>query len=296
LPAQQSVQATLATIADAVDTAELLPPAVIVVGDVVAMREQLGWREHRALQGVRVLLPRSSTRSSRVALALRHAGAAVIEVPIAREVGGDPAALARLAVEVREGRVGTLIVTDVDAVRRLTAAMMQVGADVRAFAGTRLWSMDSRTSQALRSELGLDPDEDLSTVEELRRIAPSARGPVVILGREEVGHDLPASLGGRTVVSARTVPITGIELPEVDVVVVPASRLVAPMVRALGGRDDPMVAMGPKAAAALRALDRRVDAEASEPTGSSVVAAVVTALAAHEVGTGSRSTAGHRDD
>ncbi|MEX1176885.1 MAG: uroporphyrinogen-III C-methyltransferase [Nitriliruptor sp.] len=278
LPAQRSVEGTLATIADAADAAELEPPAVIVVGDVVAMREQLGWRERRVLQGVRVLLPRSSQRPSRVAVELRHAGAAVFEVPVAREVEGDSAALARLAVEIRDGLVGTLIATDVRGIRRLLDALSQVGADVRSLAGTQLWSVGSRTGARLRSELGLRPDADLASATELLAAATPPEHPVVVLGAQDEARAVAAPLGGRAVVSSRTVPSPGVAVPEVDVVVLPASGLVEPTVEALDDRDDPIVAMGPATAAAVRAQGRSVAAEASEPTGGAVVEAVVAAL------------------
>jgi len=44
-PSQRTVTATLATIADVVEAARIHPPAVLVVGEVVHLREKLNWYE-----------------------------------------------------------------------------------------------------------------------------------------------------------------------------------------------------------------------------------------------------------
>lgn len=278
LSTQRSVLATLATIADAADDADLRPPAVIVVGDVAAMREQLAWREHRTLHGVRVLLPRISDRASRLAAQLRHAGAAVLEVPVAHEVDGDPAALARLAVDVREGRIGTLVTFDADAVWRLTKALTHVDADVRALARTQLWAVGAHTGERLRVNFGLSPDAESASPTALLETTRPMVGPVVVLAADGSDGGLAAHLGARSVVTTRMVPIEAAAWPDVDAVVVPASRLAPLLVDALAGGDTATVAMGPITTAALREAGCKVDAQASEPTGPAVIAAIAAAL------------------
>lgn len=279
LPTQRSVVGTLATIADVVEAADLPAPAIIVVGDVVAMREQLSWRERRPLHGTRVLLPRLSQRTSTVAGELRHAGAAVIELHVAREEAGDPAALARLAVEVRDGKVGTLVALGADGMQQLVSSLTQVGADVRALAGTDVWAVGGRATARIRDGFGLQADRTFASPTALLAAAPQARGPVVVLAPDGADHGVAALLSARVVVSARTVFAGCPDVPAFDAVVVPTARLAGPVLAAVGDRLAPIVSMGPTTSAALLEAGGRVDVEAARPTGEALVTALVAALA-----------------
>lgn len=279
LPTQRSVAGTLDTIADRVEAADLPAPAIIVVGDVVAMREQLSWREHRPLHGARVLLPRISQRTSSIAGELRHAGAAVVELHVAHEMPGDPAALARLAVEVRDGEVGTLVALGADGVHHLVSSLTQVEADVRALAGTDVWAVGGRTAARVREGLGLQADRTYASPAALLAAAPEARGPVVVLAPDGADHGVAAMLSARVVVSARTVSDGCPEVPEFDAVVVPTARLAGPVLAVVGDRRAPIVSMGPTTSTALLDAGGRVDVEARRPTGESLVAALTVALA-----------------
>ena len=59
VPQQRTVVATLRDVAERVRAAGLMSPAVIVVGEVVRMRETIGWFDRRPLFGRRILVPRT---------------------------------------------------------------------------------------------------------------------------------------------------------------------------------------------------------------------------------------------
>src|SRR5947209_7898622 len=61
---QQSIEGTLATIADVVEEKKFLPPAVTVIGDVVKLREKLNWYEKRPLFGERIVVTRTRDQAS----------------------------------------------------------------------------------------------------------------------------------------------------------------------------------------------------------------------------------------
>src|SRR5829696_8922055 len=79
---QRTVTGTLQDIADRVSEAGLKPPAIIVVGDVVALRESgLDWYERRPLFGRRVVVTRARAQAGELSTELERLGAEVHEFP-----------------------------------------------------------------------------------------------------------------------------------------------------------------------------------------------------------------------
>jgi uroporphyrinogen III methyltransferase / synthase len=72
---QTTVVSTLDELAAAAKEAELAGPVVMVVGDVVEMREALSWFETKPLFGWRVLVPRTKEQSGGLVQKLRSTGA-----------------------------------------------------------------------------------------------------------------------------------------------------------------------------------------------------------------------------
>jgi uroporphyrinogen III methyltransferase/synthase len=81
---QRTVEATLATIADAVAREAVKAPSLIVVGRVARRRERLAWLERRPLHGNRVVVTRARAQASGLAATLRALGAEVVELPAIR--------------------------------------------------------------------------------------------------------------------------------------------------------------------------------------------------------------------
>src|SRR5439155_1037342 len=78
---QQSINATLADIADAAARAKLLAPTVTVIGDVVKLRSKLNWFESRSLFGQRIAVTRTREQASQLSRQLLERGAEVLEIP-----------------------------------------------------------------------------------------------------------------------------------------------------------------------------------------------------------------------
>ncbi|WP_138416057.1 uroporphyrinogen-III C-methyltransferase [Aquibacillus sediminis] len=78
---QTSLQGTLATIADKAEQVQFKNPAIILVGHIVNLRDQMNWFEKKPLFGRQILLARTSNRESRLAKELTEKGAEVIEFP-----------------------------------------------------------------------------------------------------------------------------------------------------------------------------------------------------------------------
>ncbi len=79
--AQKTVSATLATLADASSREGIGAPAVIVVGELAGLRENLKWVERMPLFGRTIVVTRSRAAPPEFAMALRRLGAEVVEFP-----------------------------------------------------------------------------------------------------------------------------------------------------------------------------------------------------------------------
>ena len=81
-PNQQTIIGTLADIADRIEAAHLKPPATIIIGEVVSLREKLSWFEKLPLFGQTVVVTRAAEQAGELSARLRTLGAHVIEQPV----------------------------------------------------------------------------------------------------------------------------------------------------------------------------------------------------------------------
>lgn len=80
-PRQRVATGTLADIGEAVKREGLKPPAIILVGGVVSLRERLRWFDNLPLFGKKIVVTRTREQASALSLKLSRLGADVIEFP-----------------------------------------------------------------------------------------------------------------------------------------------------------------------------------------------------------------------
>lgn len=78
---QRVVTGTLQDIAERASRAGMRPPVVIVVGEVVELRERLAWFDKRPLFGKRIVVTRARQQASQLVSRLMELGAEVLEYP-----------------------------------------------------------------------------------------------------------------------------------------------------------------------------------------------------------------------
>lgn len=305
---QRTIVATLATIADAIEEAGLRAPAVLVVGDVVTLREQLSWFESRPLFGRRVVVTRDLEAGAGLVGALAEAGADVAMVPCLAVVPpSDPAALRRALSQI--GACNGVIVSSPAAARALSAALLDDGKDARALAGRRLVAIGDGTSAVLRGA-GLVADlvparaSSEGLVEALRErewldgawIHVSAEGSRDVLRTaiEEAGGRYVAAASHRTIrPSVPEAIVEGLRATEAggdgfDAVVVASGKTARHFVELLAeawgeaaARERiaaaKVIAIGQVTADAVVAIGIRVDAIAASPTDAALIDAVILA-------------------
>jgi len=95
-PDQETVTGTLDTLPELIAARGMKPPAPIVVGEVVRLREKLNWYESLPLFGQRIVVTRAREQADALAARLEALGAHAIELPtIEIRPAADPAPLDR---------------------------------------------------------------------------------------------------------------------------------------------------------------------------------------------------------
>jgi uroporphyrinogen III methyltransferase/synthase len=142
-PGQQVVTGALADIAAL--AVNLKPPTVLVVGEVVKLRDQLGWFERLPLYGKRIAITRTREQASVLRDALEELGAEVIEIPTI-EIR-DPSSWAPLnqAIE-RLGEFQYLLVTSANGVRNFVSRLKAFGRDARDLKGLTIGAIGPATA------------------------------------------------------------------------------------------------------------------------------------------------------
>lgn len=292
-PRQRTLTATVATLAGEAERAGFGAPALVVVGDVISLRDRLAWIETRPLFGTRVLVTRARAQASGFASRLEALGAEVIQFPTIRITAPtDPEPLRSAVARVEE--YDWVVFTSVNGVERFWTAMRQAGRDARSLGGVHVCAIGPATAAALEMEgvrADVVPDEFVSeAVVEALAAEVELAGARILLPRAEVAREaLPVLLRERgaavdEVAAYRTVPDSreAAELSarltagEIDVLTFTSSSTVKNFVDAVGTAigSARVASIGPITSATARELGLEVAIEAKEYTITGLVDAL----------------------
>jgi uroporphyrinogen III methyltransferase / synthase len=305
VPKQRTVTGTLEDIADRVAEAGLKPPAIIVVGEVVALREAgLDWYERRPLFGRRVVVTRARSQAGELSAELERLGAEVYEFPTIEIV--PPEDFGPLEDAIRElDSFDWLVYTSVNGVEAFMERLRHHGFDLRAVPrGAKVAAIGPATAERLE-KVGLRVDVVPGEYRAEALIdalgTGSLAGQRVLIPRARVAREiLPEKLreaGAEVVVppAYESVPSSEgreelslrLQAGEVDCVTFTASSTVENFVGAFGEEEAArllsgtrVACIGPITADTARKRGLRVDAGADEYTIPGLVEAVTNLLAA----------------
>jgi uroporphyrinogen III methyltransferase/synthase len=292
---QRTVTATISTLAAEVEAASLASPAIIVVGETVALREQLGWFEQRPLFNTHVAVTRARAQSSALVAQLTTLGASVAELPAIRI---EPLPSDELDALLDErASLEVLVLTSRNGADALFTRLADRGLDSRALAGIRIAAVGSATAEACAAH-GITPDivppagarTSLGLLDELCALGlPSGWGCGVVRAEQgderflqglvDAGARVVLARAYRTVVEPASDEQVA-DLLEADVVTFTSEstvRHVLAMLEARGMSVDelpPAVTIGPTTSAAARDAGLYVAGEASDPGIEPLVEAV----------------------
>ena len=306
---QETLVGTLGDLAGRAAAVGLKPPALIVVGEVVRLREKISWYEKRPLFGLRVLVPRQKDQAKGLARAIVALGGEPYVCEVTELHEAEPGPLLHALAELHAGVYAWVAFTSANAVERTMDALLRTGLDARAFARARIAAIGPATARALeqrglRADLVPTHGDGPAVARAMLEADPAlaANGLAVLLpraaeGREELAQALVAA-GARVdaVAAYRTVAVPAERLAplvarlrarELAVLTFFSPSQVAAVAGALGDPAEAarvlstarlVAAIGQTTAQALRALGVRVDVVASAPSAETLAAELVDKL------------------
>ena len=189
-PDQKTLVSTLKDIARDVKEKDIKPPAVMVVGEVVRLRESLKWYEQKLLFGHRILVTRKDLEDFS---SLDDLGAEIVEFPTVEIVPPEDYGEIDRAIDHIEG-YHWLIFTSRNGVKYFFKRFFAKNRDIRDLQGIRICAIGTRTSHEVKN-FGLKVD----LVPEAFRAEGLVHAFVSFYDRQPVHHgresgaDTPAS-------------------------------------------------------------------------------------------------------
>jgi uroporphyrinogen III methyltransferase/synthase len=205
MPWQESLDGTLATIADLVEKRGFKAPAVTIVGNVVKLRSELNWFEALPLFGQRVVVTRTRQQASALTSRLIRLGADVLEIPTIRIVPFSLGEVQQTKLKAFSQYFDWVIFTSPNAVELFFAEFFKIASDIRELGCVKIAAVGPSTAKKLTDlRLRVDLQPDIFTTEKLaeafiREMSPSIRFclPQGRLANPELAHGLRA--GGSSV-------------------------------------------------------------------------------------------------
>ncbi len=298
-PRQRTQVATLATLAERAREMRLAPPALLVVGAVAALRDELAWFEHRPLFGQRIVVTRPNNEAARARVDLEELGA---EVLLAPTVLIQPIADLRpldAAIE-RIHEYDWIVFASANGVTHFLERLFERGLDARALGRAKIAAIGPATARALES-FHLRPDlipDDFRSEGLAEALRERSRGGKVLLLRADRGRDvLERELGQAAEVdqvavyqnlNALSLPddvISGIMAGAIDWVTLTSSAIAGRFIellpeaaRARLGDPVRLASLSSITSETVRRLGFAPHAEAAEPTWPGLVQALVEAI------------------
>ncbi len=301
-PRQRCLVSTLARLPQDAARAGFGSPSIVVVGEVVRLRERLQWWETRPLWGRRVLVTRTRQQASGLRRLLEERGAEVVELPALEIVETvSPALIGRIGEALAGGEYGWVIFTSANGVELFFRHLREHGRDARSFRDASVCAIGPGTAQALAQHgilADLVPESFVAEgilaalqARELSRrrvLVPRAENarPELIAGLRKLGAEVeevplyvarvPAEPDGAALARVRS--------GEIDVVTLASSSTVTHLLTLLGNDPTPLrnavvACIGPVTANTARRLGLRVDVVADTYSIPGLVAALEAHLA-----------------
>ncbi|UCH50498.1 MAG: uroporphyrinogen-III C-methyltransferase [Chloroflexota bacterium] len=294
-PKQRTISGTLKDIVPKAKQENFEPPAVIVVGDVVKLREQLRWFDNLPLFGKRILVTRAEHQAKELSQLLLSRGASPVGMPVI-EIS-PPRSWRELDRAVRNLKSYRWVVfTSVNAVDIFWKRLYALQLDSRWLADTKIGTIGPATAAALE-ERGVHPDYVPKIYTSQGFLAGLKRNDIagckVLLPRADIadneisdglarfGAEINQVTAYRTITAAKSNSQAKQMLlrGEIDVITFTSASTVSSLLAILGQkweiiRKARLACIGPKTAAVLTQKGIKADIVAQEHDIPGLVAAL----------------------
>jgi len=147
---QGTLTGTVGDIADKADEAGFQPPALIMIGGVIALRDKLRWFDQLPLFGQRIVVTRTRAQASALSSQLTRLGADVLEIPTIKIVEPDD------KDRLKDGMLGLgsyqwLVFTSPNGVDRFFDYFFRAFDDLRDLGGCRIAAIGPATAAKLKA-------------------------------------------------------------------------------------------------------------------------------------------------
>jgi uroporphyrinogen III methyltransferase/synthase len=148
-PKQETLVGTLENIVDKVRAANFKAPAIIVVGKVVKLREELNWFEKKSLFGKRIVVTRPTKQAKGFCRALAQEGAEVIEAP-AIEIAPPESYQGLDDALKRIDSYDWIVFTSINGVEAFMKRLFELSKDVRFLSSVKFCAIGPKTAGRLK--------------------------------------------------------------------------------------------------------------------------------------------------
>ncbi|KKL62188.1 hypothetical protein LCGC14_2187690, partial [marine sediment metagenome] len=251
-PAQKVTEGVLGEIVEKAKMAK--PPGIIVIGEVVSLREKLNWFEKRPLLGKKVLTTRPAMQAKNLVRLLEDQGAEVIEFPTIKISSLNDYQKLDLAIE-RLVDYDWIIFTSPNGVDHFWQRLKMKGRDARSLSRLKIGAIGPKTALKLEN-IGIMVDflpDEYSSRGIIRRLRNfKIKGKKILLPRADIApSSLPEGLkklgarveevvayrnqlsGGESLVTVRNRLKDG----EINIIVFTSSSSVSNFVKLMGAID-----------------------------------------------------------
>jgi uroporphyrinogen III methyltransferase/synthase len=152
---QRVVLGTLADIHIKKEQENIMPPSILVVGEVAKLSESLDWWHQRPLSGRRIALLRQKSKSQEFVETLEHLGAEVMVCPML-VVKAEPQAQEQISKEYLNP-ITDIIFTSQNGVETFFESCYSKGFDARVLANKKIVAVGPKTAAKCK-QYGIQPD------------------------------------------------------------------------------------------------------------------------------------------
>ena len=295
-PEQRVVTGVLSNIVEVVEKAGIKSPAIIIIGQVVTLRDTLRWFEDKPLFGKRVLVTRSREQASVLSEKLENLGAEAWEYPTIKIQEPDDLAALDNAV-AHAGDYSWIIFTSVNGVKAFFQRLKAQKLDIRTLKDAKICAIGPKTAEALedrgllvdvmpevfRAEAVIEALKDrIQTGDKVLLPRADLARQVLVDSLQQLGADVHEVIAYQTVLADETdtqLLLEKLQAGEIHVVTFTSSSTVTNFLKLIGDHRDllqgiTMACIGPVTAETAEKNGLHVDICAEQYTIDGLVNAI----------------------